>query len=116
MERVQTVVPMGIVDDGDALLIALERLLDEGDEVRGVDQIDVMCALIGQLVEDIAQAVDIHRQPFAHVTDLPVLTEGAAQGTSREKDRARSVAAADARLLPFVQHDFGKNGRFAHGT
>ena len=72
--------------------------------MRRRDEIDALRALVNQPLEQSAKLLRIDGFPLPARRDFPILTVDAAQGAAAEKDRPRTEAAGNGRLLAVMEH------------
>ena len=74
-----------------------------GQVLGGCHQVYVICPLVLEAEENLAQFLIGHLPAEVPAADFMILAEAAAQGTSAEKYGAASPGAADAGFFPVVQ-------------
>ena len=72
--------------------------------MSGRNKVNVVCALGDEFKINFAQAIHGDFLAFVHAADFIILAENAVQVAAAEKHGAAAPGAADAGLLPPVQH------------
>lgn len=96
-------IAMRIIDDGDWRTIKFERVLDLGDEMGRVDQIDVVSALVFQHSEEVCQPIHGDRLTDSVSADVEILTKTASQAASGEENGPGTSGTADDGFLKKVK-------------
>src|SRR2546430_7949943 len=86
-----------------------ERFQDLRHDVLGRHEVDVVAAGVLQIEHDFCELTGTYLGAFAELARLEILTENAAQIAPAEKDRARSVPAAQAVFFAKMRKRAGYN-------
>jgi len=112
-EGLEGLVPVGIVDQGEAKPERhgrVERLEDLRHHMGGGDEVDVGAPFLLQADHGLCQLVRAERVRRGGPADLVILAESAPKRAAREKDRSAAAARHKGRLLAEVGQSHGHPG------